>query len=198
MTGKIIKGGLLGGLVMFMWTAVSWTKLPWHMQTLSTLTDEAAVLRAVKRAAPQTGLYVVPNANPWNPAATPAEHKAVAERAVAAIKEGPSGLFMIRTEGFDPMDPRMMIRGYLNQAAVAALFAWILLAAGVAGYAKRVSIVFVAGAAGALMSHLPLWNWWGFPAGYTGVMLAETAIGWLLAGFAIAWVAAPGKSGRKR
>ncbi len=199
MTGKIIKGGLLGGAVVFVWTAISWMALPWHMQSFSTLTDETAVLKAVKKAAPATGLYLVPNPHPAGAAGTPEDHKAVEARAVDLIKEGPSGMFMIRAEGHDPMDMKTgMIRAFLNQAAVAALFTWILLVGGAAGFWRRVSIVFVGGVAGALIGHLPYWNWWGFPANYTCVMITETAIGWLLAGFALAWVTGPKPSGRKR
>lgn len=199
MTGKIIKGALLGGLVVFAWSAFSWMALPWHMQTLSTLTDEAAVLKAVKKSAPASGLYAVPNPHAWNPAATAEERKAVEEKGMARIMEGPSGLFMIRTQGYDMMDMnRGMIRAFLNQAAVAALFTWILLAGGAAGFWNRVAIVFVAGVAGALIGHLPYWNWWGFPGNYTAVMIAEVSIGWLLAGVALAWITTPGTSGRKR
>src|SRR5687768_2179158 len=135
MTGKIIKGGLLGGAVVFVWTAISWMALPWHMQTLSTLTDESAVLKAVRKAAPASGLYAVPNPHAWNPAATPEERKAVEDKGLAAIQEGPSGLFMIRTEGYDMMNMKTgMVRGFLTQAAVAALFTWILLAAAATGF----------------------------------------------------------------
>lgn len=199
MTGKIIKGGLLGGAVVFVWSAISWMALPWHMQTFSTLSDEAAVLKAVKKAAPATGLYLVPNPHPAGAAGTPGEHAATETNAMDRIKEGPSGLFMITVEGRDPMDMTTgMVRGFLNQAAVAALFTWILLAGAATGFWNRVAIVFVAGVAGALIGHLPYWNWWGFPSNYTLVNIADLGISWFLGGLALAWVTGTQKTRRKR
>jgi len=40
-----------------------------------------------------------------------------------------------------------------------------------------------------VVSHLTSWNWWGVAIDYTSVMVADTLVTWLLAGFVIAWAA---------
>ena len=42
------------------------------------------------------------------------------------------------------------------------------------------------GLVGALLGHVPNWIWWGFDTNYTIVMIADTLIGWFLAGLIIA------------
>ncbi len=59
--GKIIKGAILGGLVMFIWFSVSWHFLPWHANSLMGFKNEAEVAGALAKS--DSGVYVIPWTN---------------------------------------------------------------------------------------------------------------------------------------
>jgi len=59
MIGKLIKGALIGGLIYFIWTIVSWVALPWHKLYLSKVPNEANVSIMLKSEIPQSGLYFI-------------------------------------------------------------------------------------------------------------------------------------------
>ena len=56
----LIKGALIGGLVAFIWTNVSWMVLPWHMATISGLSNEAPIAEFLKTYVTEIGLYILP------------------------------------------------------------------------------------------------------------------------------------------
>lgn len=58
--GKIIKGAILGGLVIFVWFMVSWHVLPWHAHSIMGFKDEKAVADVLMKNAPDSGVYVMP------------------------------------------------------------------------------------------------------------------------------------------
>jgi hypothetical protein len=62
----------------------------------------------------------------------------------------------------------------------------------IAGYSRRVLAVLLLALFGFCSLSLSYWNWYGFPTTYIGAELLTEAIGWLLAGLAIARLA-PGR-----
>ena len=59
--GRILAASVLGGLVVFLWGAVSWMSLPLHQMTVQGFDDEAQVSRVIASHAPGIGVYVLPN-----------------------------------------------------------------------------------------------------------------------------------------
>ena len=47
MIRALIKGGIFGGIILFVWGFISWVVLPWHTITLNKFKDEAAVEQAL-------------------------------------------------------------------------------------------------------------------------------------------------------
>lgn len=205
MTGTLTKGALLGGLTLFVWGALSWMVLPWHMKTMNTFTDEKAVALALVGAAPASGVYMLPNGHPNDPNLTPEQRSAAMAQAKDRMTKGPIALVVVNLTGMDPdkMGP-MLAKGFVVQALAALLFTWLLLQAGIAGYGARVLFVVVAALAGAVVCHLPNMVWMGYPADYTNVLMADTVVGWLLGGLVLAKItaprraAAPAAKGRRR
>lgn len=71
------------------------------------------------------------------------------------------------------------------------LFAWLLLRTTGLGFFPRAVFVAVAALAGAITTSLPLWNWYGFSAGFVLSDLLDAGIGWFLCGLVIAKFAQP-------
>ena len=62
MMQKIIKCGLLGGIVLFIWGLVSWTIVPWQKHQIKTFANESCIASDIQSVASGNGVYVMPNA----------------------------------------------------------------------------------------------------------------------------------------
>lgn len=171
---KLIWGGLLGGIILFAWGAISWMVLPWHMKTLHGFTDEASVVQVIKTNATQSGIYFLPLKE--------SEH---------AQSTGPLVFASINQEGMPSMTPSL-IRGFLSSVIAALLVTWMLLqTTGRLNYFGRVIFVIVFACAGSILTHFTYWNWFYFASDFTLVEIADALIAWLLAGLVLAKIASP-------
>lgn len=169
---KLIIGGLAGAVILFFWGMLSWMMIPWHKTTILSFQNEAAVKTAVTANAPKSGVYVAPSMASQNTQQTTA-------------MQAPIIFSVVKLE--QPMSMTyMMIVSFIIQFIAAVLVTWLLLQAKDASYGKRVAMAAVFGLTAGIVAHVPYWNWFGFPCGYTLVMMADLIIGWFLAGLAIA------------
>ena len=44
----LIKGGLIGGIIAFIWMNISWMVLPWHAMTIDTVEDDTQIAHSIK------------------------------------------------------------------------------------------------------------------------------------------------------
>lgn len=188
MTKKVIMGGTLGGLVMFLWGAVSWRVLPWHDLTMGKFTDEAAVADVIAANAPQSGIYLLPNARRLDPQADEAARKQARTDALARTQSGPFLFVSVARAGTDPTNPWLFIRSLIIQIVAATLITVLLVQTRGLHFWCRVGFVETAGVLIGVLATFPLWNWWQFPLRYTLVNFADLIIGVTLAGFVIAKV----------
>jgi hypothetical protein len=134
------------------------------------LSQQQAVVGAVKASVPQAGLYYFPQPES-------------ATKLRAEDVNGPWGILVYHPTGAtSAMGPQLTVEFILNivQALIAAFL--LSLAPGLTGYLSRVGFVILAGLlAGAAMS-IEYWNWYGFPANYTLGMIADRFIGFLVVG----------------
>jgi hypothetical protein len=57
---RILFAGIIGGIVMFIWTSIAHTALPLGEAEISEIPNESAVLRAMQSSrGDKTGLYIV-------------------------------------------------------------------------------------------------------------------------------------------
>ena len=61
MAKLLALGSLLGGIVLFVWSAIAWIVIPWPGEPLRSFTNEDAVVQAVTANAPRSGNYLLPN-----------------------------------------------------------------------------------------------------------------------------------------
>lgn len=182
---QIMTGGVLGGVVWFLWGAVSWMVLPWHNATLPWLPESEAIVGAIAPRVPETGVYLFPAAD----LDENGHPKVFEEEYLRRHREGPIGMLIWRREGVDPLSGAVFAKGIaLNfaQAFLAAFLCWA--AAGrLPTYGCRVTFVALLGVFAALSTHVAGLVWFHFPAAHFLVMAADVTVGSLLAGLAIAW-----------
>lgn len=180
--GKLAVAALVGGLIVFAWGAVAHMATPLGMAGMSFLPDEGATLEGLRVSVPKTGMYIFPTEgmNSKNEA----EQKAWTER----YRRGPSGILLYKAEGSEPLSARYLVVEFISN--VLAAFVAALMVSMIAGpYSRRVLAVLLLAIFAFLSLSVSYWNWYGYPTTYIGAELLTEAIGWLLAGLAIARLA---------
>jgi hypothetical protein len=188
MAKRVILGGLVGGVVYFIWGAVAHMMTPLGHTGLSILPadKEDALLAAMRAAAPKDGLYFFPGCEGMYHPVSESQQQAWMEK----MKAGPRGLLLVHGGSDEVMSPGQL-GTELATDVLAALMAGLLLSATRLGYAGRVGFVTLLGLFGWVTISLPYWNWYDFPLDFTLAAALEEGFGWLLAGTALAAVVRP-------
>lgn len=176
----VVKGTVLGGIILFAWGAISWMALPWRESTILPFTNESGLAQVIVAGAPRSGMYMLPSAHRGDNAAQAAAQEQMMKGPMvfASVRLGPMGSM-----------GGLMATQVAIQLASALLATILLLHARPMAYGGRVLFVVGIALAVGVAGHLPEWNWWSFSAGYTMLDIADLVIGWGLAGLVIAKVA---------
>lgn len=171
---KIIKAGILGGVILFIWSAISWMALPWHKNTIHSFSVEKAVTQSIQSNAPFSGIYFLPSM-----------HHQMSEATITTNAPEPMIFAAVTLEGMHPMMISMVI-SFITQLIAAFFVAWMLMQANNLRYVGRLCFVIIFALAAGVITDIPYWNWFGFDRAYTLVQFADLIIGWSLAGLALA------------
>ena len=183
--GRRLLAAIAGGIVVFVWSAVSHMALGLGSAGIRTLPNEERMAQAIRGVVTEPGLYFFPGMDPSRKM-TPEEERAWTER----YRRGPSGLMIVQPGGRDPMEPTQFVVELLADILAAGVAAFIL--AGLGG-----PLLARAGAVGLLGLFewadlsVSYWNWYKFPTLYTGAALVEQVVGWALAGLVMALMLRP-------
>lgn len=180
---RVFIAGLLGGIVFFVWGAVSHMALGLGDMGFRYGTPHEAALAALKQDAAEPGIYYLPSV-PKEKMGDQAAMKALAEASA-----GQGYAFVVYQPGGNPgaasMGP-MLGKQFATDLVAALLAAW-LLALGAFGFGKRVMIATSLGLFAWLVMAVPYWNWYMFPLDYTLGLLGKYVLGWALSGAVMAW-----------
>jgi hypothetical protein len=181
MNKQLALGSVLGSIVLFLWSAIAWMLIPWPGTPLRTFKNEDAVTQAIVANAPQSGNYLLPNA----------DQKGVSreqqQKAMEKMAQGPIVFASVRLEPFNSMAKPLVIQ-FLTQFVVALLGTFLLLQSSGLSYAGRIAFVTVIGVIIFVGGHVDEWNWWSFSNDYMMMQLGAIVIGWFLASLVIAKV----------
>ena len=182
MAKRVVIAGILGGVVIFLWGYLAHTVLGLGEVGIKELSNEQAVVGALRASTSEPGFYFFPGVG-MTTGASPEQMRAAMQKAAG----GPYGIVIWHPSGAEYITPRRLgVQFGLN--VVQALFAAILLscATGLSSYVSRVGFVFLAGVLAALSTNVEYLNWYSFPSNYTLGYMATQIIGFLLAGFVVA------------
>ena len=182
---KIIIGGIIGAVIAFAWSFVSWMVLPWHTTSMNKFTNQEFVSWVIKENAPKSGVYVSPYYDSSEANLTPEEVKQSFDRQKDTHDKGPFIFAQVNLKGVDPSNPWLYIFSFLTQFVGAALISWFLLQTS-CGYGKRLLFVTIFGLLVGILGFVPNWNWFGAGYKFTLVMIADFVITWFLAGLILA------------
>lgn len=164
---KNIKAAILGGIILFIWSYISWMLLPWHNTTLHQFQDSNAVMQAIQTNAPQSGVYLLPSMQSMESAPL---------FVFASVKLGATSANMTQN----------LIISFVTYLVAAFFVSWLLCRAKGLSYLGRVFFVIIFALSVGIITYIPAWNWFGFDLNYTLVGMADLLIGWFLAGLVLA------------
>jgi hypothetical protein len=180
---KVLLPGILGGLLVFVWSAFAHMVLPIGAMGVNGIpSNEDALLTAMKSNIQQPGIYLMPGMD-MSRKPTDAELNAVYAKAEA----GPTAFLVYHPTGEKVMTPGQFIRQALFDI-LCGLIAAFIISATVASLTTRGLMIMLMGVFAWLTISLPYWNWYRFPAAFTIGEGLDNVIGWLLGGFLIAWM----------
>jgi hypothetical protein len=184
---RILLAGILGGIVMFIWTSIAHMVLPLGEAGISEIPNEKTVLDAMQsNIGEKSGLYFFPGPG-VGPNATRQERNEAMKQEVAKMASGPSGLLIYNYARPFAFAKSLGIE-FATELAESILVVFLLAQTLIGSFGGRVGFVFVAGILAAIATNVPYWNWYGFPCVYTVSYMSIQIIGFLLVGIVAALV----------
>lgn len=190
MMRSLVLGSVLGGVIVFVWTAVSWMLLPWHNNSMKSFANEAAVAQVIRDNVPSGGMFAIPGWPPGFDAMSQAQKDSCQAAMAQKMADGPY-FYGVVWRGVKEDMGRSMGVGLLFDVLAALLVTMLVMKTGGMSWAGRVMFIVTAALAVCMIAIAPNWIWWHHPSGYTMVSMADVLIAWTLAGMVIAKVAAP-------
>ena len=191
---KILLAGILGGIVMFIWTSIAHMALPLGEAGIREVANESAVLSAMQsNIGDQTGLYIFPGPGVEKNATRQEKNEAMKHMA-EKMATNPSGILMYHAPGRPFTIGKWLGIEFGAELLEAILVAFLLVQTRIVSFSGRVGFVLVAGILAAITTNVSYWNWYGFPCVYTASYMFIQIVGFLLVGVVAALVLPKGVS----
>ena len=173
---RVLIAGALGGLVMFIWSAVANIATPLGTAGMSHTPHEAEALASLQtHLGDGSGLYVLP-----------------ASAMSGTAPRGASAFLVYHGPAYDLSITPTKLAGELVTEVLGALIAAVLLGfTRLSTFVGRAGFIAGLGVIVAAMTNLSYLFWFGFPLAYTLAYGAIQLIGFILAGAVIAAITRP-------
>jgi hypothetical protein len=183
---KILLAGVLGGIVMFIWTSIAHMALPLGEAGIREIPNESAVLNEMQNnMGQQTGLYIFPGPGVGKNATRQEKNEAM-KRVGEKMATNPPGILMYHAPGRPFTLGKWLGVEFGKELLEAILVVFLLTQTRIVSFAGRVGFVLVAGILAAISTNVSYWNWYGFPGIYTAGYMLIQIVGFLLVGIVAA------------
>jgi hypothetical protein len=177
MQKQVITTGLMAGLVVVVWTSISYGLV--HIRNelgYKEVAHEETVLEVLDANLAETGLYLVPGHSPPD-SLFRARHADGPLFRIHSLRYGAGGI------------PHVLlpILAMMVAPLIPTWFLWKLCQHGDVGFGNRVSIVTFFGVFAVFTNDLRLWGMELYPLSYTLLLAFGSLTTWILAGLLIAW-----------
>ena len=184
---RILLAGILGGVVMFIWTSIAHMALPLGEAGINEIPNESAVISAMQSSiGDNAGLYIFPGLGVGKNATSEEKNKAMKEMQ-QRIAANPSGILMYHPPGRPFAFGKSLVIEFSTEVLQAILVIW-LAQTRIGSFAGRVGFVLIAGILAAITTNVSYWNWYGFPGVYTASYILIEIVGFVLVRVAAALV----------
>ena len=181
----LFLGALIGAIIAFVWSFLSWTVLPWYKNSFKSFCDSKKVASVIKENATSgQGIYLLPNCD-----GECTEQQEQQWR--CDYKKGPIVYAMVTPEGKDfSMVPNLIIQ-FITLFVAAGIISYIVSGIKGSSYGCRLLVATLIGIFSGWMMAVPGWNWWNAPVAFSFIEFFDNTIMWFLAGLGIAKFARP-------
>jgi hypothetical protein len=184
---RVILAGVLGGIAMFIWSAIAHMVLPLGEAGVSEFSTEREVVDPMKSAlGERKGLFIFPSPH-LSPNATKEEKKEAMKDMAERAASGPAGLLV-----YHPTRPvtfgRWLGIEFITELIEALLVVALLAQTRLTTLGGRVGFVTAAGILAAMTTNVPYWNWYGFPNRYTAAYMFTQIVGFFVVGLVAAFI----------
>lgn len=186
MAKRVVIGGILGGLTMFVWLFVAHEFLPLGELGVQEISNEGPVLSTMQSSIAQAGLYLFPGFG-LGPNATSAQRNAAMPAYMKKYEQSPHGILVYHpASGAFNFGGALAKEGMINLLE-GLLAAWLLsLAAAGKAYSGRAGFVVILGVLASVATNLEYWNWYDFPGNYVAGYMVTQIMGFTLVGLVVA------------
>jgi hypothetical protein len=173
---KILIASLLGAITMFAWGAISWAVLPWHTSAIHTLSNEDAIVAAIKAGSNPTGVYVIPG------------FTLPKDVIIAKTEAGPKAYIFYHAEGMKAMDPMFFVKAIILDIIILIIAVSMLskISWSLASYGNRVRFMMMIGLIVAIGTRLGDVIYFSHTLEFSIPMALDEVISWTLAGLVVA------------
>ncbi len=173
MDRRLLLTGALGGLAIFLWSAIAHMALPLGEAGIKQVdaAKERGLLNAMQVAFSGPGFYMFPRLESGT-------DQARYQRQVAT---GPSGILIYYPARQFSFGKSLAIE-FGSELAQALVVVYLLSLTRIATFSGRLGFYVVAGLIAAIATNVSYWTWYGFPTTYTLVYMVTNWIGYLCAG----------------
>jgi len=179
---KILLAGVIGGIVMFIWTSIAHMALPLGEAGINEIPNESAVLGAMQSSiSDKTGLYIFPGLGVGK-SATREEKSEAMKQMQPKMAANPSGILMYHPPGRPFAFGKSLAVEFNTEVLQAILVIWLLAQTRIGSFGGRVGFVLIAGILAAITTNISYWNWYGFPGVYTASYILIEIVGFVLVG----------------
>lgn len=179
---RVLLAGILGAIVMFIWTSIAHMALPLGEAGIGEIPNEPAVLSAMQtNIGDNTGLYIFPGLGVGKNGSRQERSEAMKHMG-EKIAANPSGILMYHGPGRPFGLGKSLGIEFVTELLESVLVIFLLVQARVGSFAGRVGFVLVAGILSAIATNVSYWNWYGFPSVYTASYIFIQIIGFFLVG----------------
>lgn len=177
MLERFFYSTLLGGIVLWIWSAFSWTALPFREHSFSEFQEPHVVASTLRDQTRGAGMYVLTD-------------ETVTADASPAAGKMPFAFVVFDPTGMGNM-AGPMLKGFLVDVVAAGLITVIVAMAACRSYRRRVILVTLVCLVSGLLSDVPDAVWWHFSRHYTILDMVDRVVSGVLMGMVIARFTAP-------
>ena len=190
MSTRILFAGIIGGIVMFIWSFIAHDLLPLGEMGVREIPNEDAVTSAIQtNLGNRNGFYIFPGPG-VSPDASRQQKMEGMKRAEEKMAAGPAGVLIYHPKRVFNFPKRLGIE-FATEVLESLLAVFLLAQTGIRGFGGKVGFILTAGILAAIATNVPYWNWYGFPRVYTAGYMLTQVIGFLLVGIVAALIMRP-------
>jgi hypothetical protein len=186
MAKRVVIGGILGGVALYLWLFVAHEFLGIGEKGIREIPNEAVVLNVMQSSIPEPGFYIYPGFG-LGPKPTSDQRNAAMPAYMKKYEQSPHGILIYHPpSGAFSFGKLLAKQGALNLFE-GLLAAWLLSwAAAGRGYVARVVFVGVIGILAAVTTNLEYLNWYAFPGAYIAGYMTTQIVGYVVVGLVAA------------